>query len=347
MAETTFPPLTMKAWQHISTSGGLEKNLTLNLSVPLPVPRASQHLVQIIAAALNPVDYKPAEVAIMRRLLYPKVATPCVDFAGCIVTPAAGSALKPGQLIYGLTGKTPWTGGALGEFALVDSGTSAALPEGVDAIDAASVGVAGVTAYQSIVPHVKKGDSVFINGGSGGCGAFGIQIAKAVGCYVATSCSTANVELCRNLGADEVIDYKKESVVEALKGSGVKFDHVVDNVGTTMELYWHCHEFTKPDAGYVMVGGGPGVGSATERFKAKRLPGFLGGGKRSYSGFWPEAKIEDLKQIGTWMKEGKVKTVIDEKFPFAEAPKAFAKLKTGRARGKIVVDVASKTYMDK
>jgi NADPH:quinone reductase-like Zn-dependent oxidoreductase len=152
------------------------------------------------------------------------------------------------------------------------------------------------------------------------------------------------VELCRNLGADEVIDYKKGRVVEALKASQIKFDHVVDNVGTIMELYWHCQEFTKPEAGYVMVGSGPGIGSAIERFKAKSLPAFLGGGKRSYSGFWPQAKIEDLKQIGTWMKEGKVKAVIDEKFPFEEAPNAFVKLKTGRTRGKIVVNVASETY---
>jgi NADPH:quinone reductase-like Zn-dependent oxidoreductase len=119
---------------------------------------------------------------------------------------------------------------------------------------------------------------------------------------------------------------------------------VVDNVGTAMELYWHCHEFTKPEAQYVMVGGEPGVGSAMERLKAKHLPSFLGGGKRGYSAFWPDAKLDDLKQIGMWMKEGKVKAVIDEKFPFEEAPKAFTKLKTGRSRGKIVVDVASETY---
>jgi len=111
-----------------------------------------------------------------------------------------------------------------------------------------------------------------------------------------------------------------------------------------MELYWHCHEFTTESAKYVMVGGGPGVGSATERFKAKRLPSFLGGGKRAYSGFWPETKVDDLKTLGLWMREGKVKAVIDDKFPFEEAPKAFAKLKSGRSRGKIVVDVALETY---
>jgi NADPH:quinone reductase-like Zn-dependent oxidoreductase len=75
------------------------------------------------------------------------------------------------------------------------------------------------------VPHVKQGDRIFINGGSGGCGVFGIQFAKAAGCYVVTSCSTPNTELCRSLGADEVVDYKKTSVLEALDASQVKFDH--------------------------------------------------------------------------------------------------------------------------
>jgi NADPH:quinone reductase-like Zn-dependent oxidoreductase len=154
------------------------------------------------------------------------------------------------------------------------------------------------------------------------------------------------VELCRSLGADEVVDYKKSNIVEALKALGLKFDHIVDNVGSDMELYWQCHEFTKPEAAYVMVAGGPGLASAFERLKAKRMPEFLGGGKRKYMGFWAEARLDDLEQVMTWTKEGKVRAVIDEKFPFEEAPKAFAKLKTGRARGKIIVDVASEKYKE-
>jgi len=336
----------MRAWQHTSTTGGLEKTLKLNPSAPVPVPKPNQHLVQIIATALNPIDYKPAEVAILRRLLYPKVATPGLDYAGCIVTPATDSSFKAGQLVYGIVAKAPFAGGALAEFALADSESTLEVPDGVNPIDAASIGVAGASAYQSIIPYVKKGDKIFINGGSGGCGVFGIQIAKAVGCFVATSCSTANVELCRSLGADEVVDYKKSNIVEALKALGLKFDHIVDNVGSDMELYWQCHEFTKPEAAYVMVAGGPGLASAFERLKAKRMPEFLGGGKRKYMGFWAEARLDDLEQVMTWTKEGKVRAVIDEKFPFEEAPKAFAKLKTGRARGKIIVDVASEKYKE-
>ncbi len=159
-----------------------------------------------------------------------------------------------------------------------------------------------------------------------------------------TTCSTANVELCKSLGADEVVDYKTESVVEVLKASGQKFDHVIDNVGTDSKLYWRCHEYTKPGTVYVMVGGTPSFRFVVDTLKYRLWPAFLGGGKRKFSGFFPKPSFEDLKQIAMWMKEGKVKPVIDQMFPFEQAPKAFEKLKTGRAKGKIVVDVASETY---
>jgi NADPH:quinone reductase-like Zn-dependent oxidoreductase len=341
---TPFPPSNIKAWQYSGTKGGLDQNLKINHSAPLPKPKASQNLVQVIATALNPVDYKPAEVPLVGRLIVPNPATPGIDFAGCIVTPATGSSFKRGQLVFGASGTNPLAGGALSEFTLTQKESTVALPNGVDPVDAATIGVAGLTAYQSIVPKVKKGDKVFINGGSGGTGVFGIQIAKAVGCHVTTTCSTANVQLCKSLGAEEVVDYKKRSVVEALKASGHKFDLVIDNVGADPKLYWRCHEYTKPGAVYVMVGGTPSFRFAVDMFKMKLWPGSLGGGRRDCATFTPKFNCEDLEQIGTWMEEGKVKPVIDHKFSFEHAPKAFERLKTGRARGKIVVDVASETY---
>ncbi|CAM6119764.1 unnamed protein product [Calypogeia fissa] len=339
-----FPPATMRAWQYSSTKGGLDKNLKLNITAPLPKPKSTQHLVQVIATALNPVDYKPAEIPLVGRLLVPKLATPGIDFAGCIITPASGSPFKRGDLVYGVCGTSPIAGGALAEFALAEVKNTIALPSGVDPVDAATMGVAGLTAYQSIVPRVKAGDKVFINGGSGGTGVFGIQIAKAVGCHVTTTCSTANVEFVKSLGADEVVDYKKSNVLETLKATGYKFDHAVDNVGANKELYWRCHEYLAPGAVYVMVGGDASFGNIADALKRKVTPSFLGGIKGKIVGFWPETKVEDLQQVMVWVQEGKVKPVIDRQFSFEEAPMAFEKLKTGRARGKIVVDVASETY---
>ena len=306
--------------------------------VDIPKPKPTQHLVRVGACALNPVDYKPAEHPLMSRLLIKKPATPGLDIVGTIITPAQGSSLKPGQRIYGIAGATPFDDGGLREICTTEKISTLPLLDGLDPVGAGTITVAGLSAYQSIVPHVKKGDRVFLNGGSGGTGIFGIQIAKAAGCNVTTTCSARNVELCKSLGADEVIDYTKGSVVDALKGME-KFDHVVDNAGSDMDLYWRCDEYTKPKAQYIMVAGDASLSHMLQMTKAKRLPSFLGGGKRQISGFWPHPDPDHVGQIGKWMKEGKVKPVIDEKFAFENAPAAFTKLKTGRARGKIVVQV--------
>jgi NADPH:quinone reductase-like Zn-dependent oxidoreductase len=333
-------PATMKAWQYSSTKGGMEKNLHLNNSAAVPTPKSDQHLIHILATALNPIDYKPAEFRLLSRLAIPKPATPGLDFVGYLVTPAAGSSLKPGQLVHGVVGTTPLAGGGLAEYAVSKSDQVAAVPDGIDPTEAATLGVASLTAYQTIIPYVKSGDKVFINGGSGGVGVFAIQIAKAVNCNVTTSCSTPNVELCKSLGADNIIDYKKQGVLEALKASGQKFDHVLDYVGTDYSLYWKCHEYTKPGAIYMNVAGHLSLSYMWDSFMRKIWPGFLGGGKRKSMGFFTKADADQLAQVTTWMKEGKVKTIIDQKFPFDQAPAAIAKLKTGRAKGKILVEVS-------
>lgn len=318
--------------------------MKINPSVPLPEPKPNQHLVQIIAVALNPVDYKLSELPLVGRFLISKPATPCLDFSGVIVTPASGSSLKPGELVFGISGSSPLSGGAMREFNIATVDAVAKIPEGVDPINIAGVGVAGLTAYQSIIPRVKEGDQVFINGGSGGTGVFGIQFAKVVGCHVTTSCSTRNVELCKSLGADEVLDYTKGSLTKQLNEKGWKFDHVVDNVGKDDELIWHCGDFLSKGAVYVKVAGDPSLSGMMTSFKRKVWPVALGGMKGKMEGFWPKPQIKDLDRIAGWMKEGKVKAVIDEKFAFEEAPKAFERIKTGKATGKVVVDVASETW---
>lgn len=338
MAESL--PSTMRIWQYTSTKGGLEKNLKLNPSAPLPKPKPSQHLVQVIATALNPVDYKPQEVPIVNRVILPKYATPGIDFAGRIVIPAKKSDLKAGQLIFGACGTSPFSGGGLAEYAIVESSHATLVPEGVPPIEVSCIAVAGMTAYQSIVPRVKAGDRIFINGGSGGVGVFGIQMAKAMGAHVTTACSGANVAFVKELGADEVIDYKTTNVVDALVASGKKFDHAVDNAGNAKEIFWRAHEYLKPESAIVVVAGEPTLDGAIDTVKRKLLPKFLGGIQGNIEGFWPSPKKEDLEQIGLWIKEGKVKIVFDERFKFEDAPKAVEKLKTGRARGKIVIEVA-------
>ena len=326
----------------MTTQGGIEKNLNLNADAPVPTPKPKQNLVKVFAMALNPADYKNAEASLISRLLISKPATPGFDFAGQIITPGTDSPFKAGQLVFGVPSKRISNSlGSLCEYTLADSDTILAIPDGVNPVDAAALAVTGLTAYQSVALRVKKGDKVFINGGSGGVGVLGIQMAKVLGCYVATSCSTANVELCKSLGADEVIDYKKGSVLEALTASGRKYDHVVDNVGNDWGLFWGCHNYTTPNAVFIRVTLDMTLGNGVNLLRKTFIPAILGGSKRKGELFWPDASLKDLSQVVEWVKEGKIKVVIDQRFLFEQAPEAFAKLKTGRAKGKIMVDITS------
>lgn len=216
------------------------------------------------------------------------------------------------------------------------------LPDGVDFRDASSIGVAGLTAWQCIAPYVKPGSKVFINGGSGGTGTFGIQIAKALGCLVTTTCSTANVELCRSLGADEVIDYRSVDLISELKkrhsNKDDQFDLLVDNVDT-VALYLNSEAYLKPEGRYITIAGSITLSSTISMLRILYQPSWLGGGKRKSQFLLRKSSAEDYKQVIDLMKDGKVKAVIENEYSLEDAGDAIAKLKGGRTRGKIVIKV--------
>lgn len=331
---------TMKAWQFKSAQGGLENNLFLPASgAQKPHISDDQIIVEVLSAALNPADYKVPELGLLAKGVVPSPAIPGMDFCGKVVE--AGSKITShhvGEIVFGaIIGNIGH--GSLSQYIAVSRDMLASMPEGLKVDDVAGVGVAGLTAYQSIHQNVKEGDKVFINGGSGGTGVFGIQIAKALGCHVTTTCSSANVELCKSLGADEVLDYKSVDIVAALKEKGQIFHLAVDNVGTPSNLYKVSHNFLDPHGKFVQVGTSIGILPFLHIGSNMLLPGFLGGGKRKYQMIMVKPRPEELAQIGTWMKEGKVRAVIDSVYAFEDAPRAFEKLKTGRAKGKIIIHV--------
>jgi len=346
---TSSIPSTMKAWQFSQTAGGLERNLKLNSSAALPTNGTSlpadKTLVQVITATLNPVDYKMAEIPLIGRLLIGKPATPGLDYAGRVIATGPNSKkissqdLKQGQLVFGRLDK-PTKFGTLAEYTVAPRAGCVPIPEGVSPDDAACVGTAGLTAYQSIVPNVESGQHIFINGGSGGTGIFGIQIAKAKGCFVVTSCSTPNVELCKKMGADEVIDYRKQDLAAELTRLG-KFDLVVDNVGKPLGLFWQAHKFMKEEAKWVQVGAGFSLSDIRELMSRTMWPKLLGGGETRFEFIHVANNYEQYEQIGQWMQEGKVKAITDEAFEMEDKGpiKAFERVKTGRAKGKVVVRV--------
>ncbi|OTB02648.1 hypothetical protein M426DRAFT_322413 [Hypoxylon sp. CI-4A] len=338
---------TMKAWTYTSTTGGLEKNLR---SVADASPPFSQTLpgdailVRVRYASLNPADHKLPEVPVLGRVVIPPPASPGMDFAGEVAQTggAASDDFAVGDEVFGRVAATRF--GALGEYVVARRDGLAKVPSGVSLADASCVGTAGQTAYQCIAPYVAHGagDWVFVNGGSGGTGTFGIQIAKAVGCRVVASCSGRNADLCRSLGADEVIDYTAENVSAVLKAKGQVFKLVVDNVGSApTDLYKAADHYLLPEGRFVQIGGETSLADVTSILSRGFLPSILGGGKRKWEYLVTKNVHEDLDQIAEWMKEGKVKAVIDETFEYENAPKAVEKLKTGRARGKIVVKGSS------
>ncbi|KAK5209387.1 hypothetical protein LTR41_004923 [Exophiala xenobiotica] len=339
----------MKAWRYTSTTGGLEKNLRLDTNTPLPDSATQlgpdQVLVEVHYAGINPVDYKFAEIPLLSRLLAPRPATPGYDYAGKVVAvgPNSGKVsedkLELGQLVYGRLGG-PSRYGTLTQYVVVPRDGAAPLPEHVRLQDAASIGTAGLSAYQSIVPFVRQGSRVFINGGSGGTGAWGIQIAKELGCYVVASCSGRNEKLCRDLGADEVIDYQTTDLLPALIKYDRPFDLVMDNAGNSNALYWQMHQYTTPGAVFVQVAGTPSWEFMAEWLKRLLWPSVLGGAQRKLLHLRVRNNYADFVQMGKWLEEGKIQAVVEEVVPFAQVPRAFEQLKSHRVRGKVLIKVA-------
>ncbi|KAK6087078.1 zinc-dependent acohol dehydrogenase (reticulon-4-interacting protein 1) [Seiridium cupressi] len=334
---------TYRAWLYSSASGGLEYAIKLS-DAPLKPAGEDQILVKVHSVCLNPVDHKLSELGLLSRTIIPTPAVPCMDFSGAVYFKKCGGAAESadsfieGEMVSGRVG--PQQYGPLGEYVLAKPSELTSLPDGVDLDQASCIRTAALTAYQSIAPHVKKGDKVLINGGSGGTGTFGIQIAKILGCHVTTSCSGRNVEPCKSLGADEVIDYTKEDVVQVLKSKGTVFKVAVDNVGSSPpNLYSAADHYLLPEGKFVQVGSGQSFGEMKSTALRAVLPSFLRGGKRSWQFMVIKSNHDDRAKIGEWMKEGKVKAVIDETFNFEQASKAFEKLKTGRSRGNIVIMV--------
>ncbi|CAK7273212.1 putative secondary metabolism biosynthetic enzyme [Sporothrix epigloea] len=349
-------PATMRAWIFDHAKGGIEK--AMRLVSDHPVPENFHHksketiLVRVLAASLNPVDYKLPELPLVGGFFYKRPATPAADFCGRVVQSSLGgsSAFQPGQLVAG-TLPLPTHHGALAEYAVAYADRIAPVPAGVSAEQAATIGICGATVWTALVPQIEAAQKrsaspkdlrVFINGGSGGIGSFAIPIAKALGCHVTTTCSTANVEhVRRQLGADDVIDYKTSNVAEVLvskaKSDG-QFDVAFDAIGMPFSIYKAADEFLVPGAAFPRIG----VDSLLDGVRMMLQPRLLGGGKHATPFVNGDVTSERLQHVLELMAQGKLTVPLegDATVPLEQVPQAYARLKTHRVRGKIVVRVA-------
>lgn len=333
----------MKAWQ-IDAPGDIYEKLKLNESAARPTAKSlkgQEVLVKVSSAAINPADYKVMGMGFIVKgfIQFPKV--PGMDLSGEVeaVGPAVTDILV-GDHVLGRVNPLKAPGG-LAEYVILERDGYAKIDRSADLDKAAGLGTAALTAYQTIKPYVKAGDKVFINGGSGGTGTFGIQIAKLLGCHVTTTCSTGKIELCKELGADEIIDYKTTDILTALKKAGPIYSVFVDNVGAVGDLYPKSSSFLLPTAPFVSIGGGS-LGHVANVASALVRPSFLGGGKNEFISYMTKNNHDDLDEIAEWYSKGSLKSVVDSTFEFGDVPAAFTQLKTGSSAGKIIVHVSPK-----
>jgi NADPH:quinone reductase-like Zn-dependent oxidoreductase len=288
--------------------------------VELSLPDASQVLVSVRAASVNPVDFK------IRSGKYPAVKEDRLpytlgrDVSGVVEQRGAqATQFEVGDEVFGIVGIG---GGGYADRAVLDQGSITRKPVGLDHAHAAAIPLAGQTAWQGLFRHggLQAGQSVLIHGGSGGVGHFAIQFAKAKGARVFTTVSTENIAFAKSLGADVVIDYKKQRFEEHASDLDMVFD-LLD--GETRERSWK-----------LLSRGGTLVSTLTapSQEKANEL------GVRALR-YTVEANGKELAEIADLVVAGKVKPHVAQTYPLEEAGAALAALQKRHPVGKLILVV--------
>jgi NADPH:quinone reductase-like Zn-dependent oxidoreductase len=304
--------------------------------VEKPVPAQGQVLVRVRAASVNPLEahYMRGEPYVMRLdsgLRKPSNIRLGVDFAGTVEAIGAGvTRFKSGDAVFG--GRT----GALAEYVVASERSVVLKPTNVTFEQAASVAIAAVTALQAVRDkgHVQPGQTVLINGASGGVGTFAVQIAKAFGAHVTGVSSTRNVALVRSLGADRAIDYTHENYTTGAQ----RYDVIIDMIAN--HSLRDNRRVLQPRGIYVMVGGPSGRWLAPlDRVGSMLVMApFV---DQKFGMLLSTLNGPDLARLGDLIQAGTVTPVIDRTYPLSAVADAIRYLETGRARGKVVVTIGA------
>ena len=323
--------------------GGLDHVAFAEL--PRPTPGPGELLVRVHAVGLNPIDtlIPRGDFKLILKLRLP--ATVGSDLAGVVAEVGSGvTRFKVGDAVYASIFDTPH--GSLAEFAIVPEQAAALKPASLDFVQAASIPMVGLTAWQAMHERMqlRPGQKVFIPAGSGGIGTFAIQLARHLGARVGTTTSTANVALVRSLGADEVVDYTQQPFEDVLRD----YDAVLGTVrGDGLEK---ALRIVKPGSRVVSLVGPPDAAFARARgmhfmltlvfgLLSRKIIGLARRRGASYAFHFVRPDGGQLAQIGALLEAGSIRPVIDRVFPFMEAKQALAYLAQGRARGKVVVQL--------
>jgi len=313
--------------------------------MPEPELREDEVMVQVHAAGVNPLDAKIRNGEFKLILPYRPPFVLGHDVAGVVVRVGPRvRRFKPGDQVYARA--DDFRIGAFAEYIGVKEDSLAIKPRELSMEEAASIPMVGLTAWQALTEKadLQKGQKVFIQAGSGGVGTFAIQLAKHLGATVATTTSTANVELVKSLGADVVIDYKKDTFESLLRD----YDVVLNSQdGKTLDKSLRV---LKGGGKLISISGPPDPEFGQEirsPWFVRLVMRLLSFGIRrkarrrnvTYSFLFMKASGRQLREITRLIESGVIRPVVDRVFPFESTNEAIAYVEKGRARGKVVVRV--------
>jgi NADPH:quinone reductase-like Zn-dependent oxidoreductase len=326
----------MKALQLVKY-GEIKDSIVFN-EVNTPVVQANDVLIEVNAAAINPID----KMIILGNLkeMIPVIlpSTIAYDVSGTVVEKGDDvNNFEIGDMVYSRVPQDQM--GTIAEYVAVDNNVVCKKPENISFEESASLPLAGLTALQSLeYSRIKENDKVLIHAGSGGVGSFAIQYAKAKGAYVYTTTGTDNITWVKDLGADRVIDYKTEDYKTIVKDIDIVFDTLGQNY--TAEAFRVIK-----NGGKVVSIVGPLDEESAKMFGMvdyklpKELSQLISKKNASYKFIMMRPNREHLEAIKKLIENEKIKPIIDEVYPFSKGIEAMEHLATGRAKGKIVIKI--------
>jgi NADPH:quinone reductase-like Zn-dependent oxidoreductase len=326
----------MKALQLVKY-GEIKDSLAFN-EVSKPTVQANDVLIEIKAAAINPIDKGIILGNLQGMLPIPLPSTLAYDVSGIVVEKGDEvDTFEVGDLVYSRVPQEQM--GTLADYVAVTSNAVSKKPGNISFEEAASLPLAGLTALQSLeYAGIKENDKVLIHAGSGGVGSFAIQYAKAKGAYVYTTTSTDNVKWVKELGADRVIDYKTEDYKTIVTDADIVFDTLGKNY--SLEAF----EVIKQGGKVVSVVGPLDEESAKMFGMAdynlpEELAELISSKDASYKFIFMHPNGAHLSAIKSLIEDEKIKPIIDKVYSFSESIEAFTHLASGRAKGKVVVRI--------
>ena len=327
----------MKALQ-ITTYGELKDSLVIK-TIKKPSLQSKEVLVEVKAAALNPIDYKLAQGHLKDLVPLDLPVTIGFDVSGVIVEKGAEvTNFEIGDDIYARVPHEQM--GTVAEFVTVSSDTIAKKPDSISYEEASALPLAGLTAIQALEKAgLKKDDRILIHAGSGGVGSFAIQYAKTKGAIVYTTTSSKNVDWVKALGTDRVIDYTEENYKEVANNLDLVFDTLGDSY--TFEAF----DIIKEGGKVSSIAGPPSEETAkqmgiegyklpeelTEKIQAKSADYFF---------TWMQPNADQLNAITAMVQDGQIKPIVDLIYSFEDSIEAYQYLATGRAKGKIIISLS-------